>query len=162
MTYAERGDLSGLPPSSRGPSTLLGGFGDLRITPRLALLRQEWSGIDLATQVSLEVPTARSQTLTDDGRVRVEGLVALGRRLGATVCPVRNLAIDLAGGGALTDGIGAPRARFLLGFGWSPSSCGSAAPLPQQLAAAAPPPAPAPAIVPAPPPPPVPEQKIVQ
>ena len=82
MTYAERGDLSGLPPSSRGPSTLLGGFGDLRITPRLALLRQEWSGIDLATQVSLEVPTARSQTLTDDGRVRVEGLVALGRRLG--------------------------------------------------------------------------------
>src|SRR5205807_392908 len=117
VTYSQQGDLSNLPPSSRGPSSLLGGFGDLRLTPRLALLRQEWAGIDLATQVTFEFPTARSGTLTDDGRVRAEG------RVGTTVCPVRGLAIDLAGGGALTDGVGAPRARFLFGIGWSPAAC---------------------------------------
>jgi len=202
VTYSQQGDLSKLPPSSRGPSSLVGGFGDLRLTPRLALLRQEWAGIDLATQLSLEFPTARARTLTDDGRVRAEGLLAAGRRLvesgsgnldllgnaflrlrpphelldvktgneaglraglgylpprsrawiprrvyaemeartflradfaagtspaewrvGATVCPVRGLAVDLAGGGALTDGVGAPRARFMFGVGWSPSAC---------------------------------------
>ena len=202
VTYSQQGDLSNLPPSSRGPSSLLGGFGDLRLTPRLALLRQEWAGIDLATQLSLEFPTARGRTLTDDGRVRAEGLLAIGRRLvesgrgdldllgnaflrlrpphelldvktgneaglragigylpprsrawlprrvyaemeartflragfaagtspaewrvGTTVCPVRGVAVDLAGGGALTDGVGAPRARFLFGVGWSPSAC---------------------------------------
>jgi outer membrane protein OmpA-like peptidoglycan-associated protein len=205
MTLAERGDLSGLPGAARGPSSLLAGFGDLRLTPRLALLRQEWAGVDLATQVSLEIPTARAQTLTDDGRVRAEGLVALGRRvaevaqghlevlgnvfvrlrpsrqlldvksgneaglragagwfptfarprpylptrlylelegrsflragfaagsapaewrLGTTLCPARNLAVDLGGGGALSNGVGAPKARFLFGLSWSPSSCG--------------------------------------
>jgi len=202
VTYSQQGDLSRLPPSSRGPSSLLGGLGDLRLTPRLALLRQEWAGIDLATQVSLELPTARARTLTDDGRVRAEGLLAIGRRLvesgrgsldllgnaflrlrpphelldvktgneaglraglgylpprsrawiprrvyaeleastflragfaagtspaewrvGTTICPVRGLAVDLAGGGALTDGVGAPRARFMFGVGWSPSAC---------------------------------------
>ena len=203
FTYSQDGNLSTLPPSSRGPSSLTGGFGDLRVTPRLSLLRQETgAGIDLATQVSLEFPTARAETLTNDGRVRAEALLALGRRLlesgsgnldllgnvfvrfrpphefvdvktgnevglraglgylppstrawiprrlyaelegrtyaraelaagtvpaewrvGATVCPVRGLAIDLAGGGALSDGVGAPRARFLIGVGWSPSAC---------------------------------------
>jgi OmpA-OmpF porin, OOP family len=202
VTYSQQGDLSSLPPSSRGPSSLLGGLGDLRLTPRLALLRQEWAGIDLATQVSLEFPTARARTLTDDGRVRAEGLLAIGRRLvesnsgsldllgnaflrlrpphevldiktgneaglraglgylpppsrafiprrlylelegrtflragfaagsspaewrlGTTFCPVRGLAIDLAGGTALTDGIGAPRARFMAGIGWSQTAC---------------------------------------
>ena len=63
VTYSQQGDLSSLPPSSRGPSSLVGGLGDLRLTPRLALLRQEWAGIDLATQVSLEFPTARARTL---------------------------------------------------------------------------------------------------
>jgi outer membrane protein OmpA-like peptidoglycan-associated protein len=205
VTYAQHGDLSSLPPSSRGPSSLLAGVGDLRITPRLALLRQEWAGIDLATQVSIEFPTARASTLTDDGRVRGEALVAIGRRLieadrgsldllgnaffrlrpphelldvktgneaglraglgylpapsrayiprrlyleleartflragfadgsspaewraGSTFCPVRGLAIDLAGGTAIGDGVGAPRARFMAGIGWSPSACNDA------------------------------------
>jgi outer membrane protein OmpA-like peptidoglycan-associated protein len=203
FTYTQDGNLSSLPPSSRGPSSLLGGFGDLRLTPRLSLLRQETgAGIDLAAQFSLEFPTARAETLTDDGRIRAEALLALGRRLlessggdldllgnvfvrfrpphefvdvktgnevglraglgylppstrawiprrlyaelegrtyaraefaagtvpaewrlGATICPVRGLAIDLAGGGALSDGVGSPRARFLIGLGWSPSAC---------------------------------------
>ena len=82
FTYSQDGNLSTLPPSSRGPSSLTGGFGDLRVTPRLSLLRQETgAGIDLATQVSLEFPTARAETLTNDGRVRAEALLALGRRL---------------------------------------------------------------------------------
>ncbi|GAC1602737.1 MAG: hypothetical protein NVS4B10_15000 [Myxococcales bacterium] len=240
ITLAERGDLSGLPGAARGPSALLGGFGDLRLTPRLSLLRQEWAGVDLATQVSLEFPTARGQTLTDDGRLRAEGLVALGRRLaqigqgslellgnayvrlrpprqlldvksgneaglraavgwlpvfarprpylptrvylelegrsflragfaagsapaewrvGTTLCPARNLAIDLGGGGALSNGVGAPRARFLFGLSWSPASCGStAAPaVAPTLASSAPAPAepPAPLLAEAPAVPPV-------
>jgi MYXO-CTERM domain-containing protein len=232
MTLAERGDLSRLPPSSRGPSQLLSGFADVRLTPRLSLLRQEWAGIDLATQLSFEFPTARAQSLSSDGSVRAEGLVALGRslgavpagtlellanaylrlrpardfldvksgteaglragleygidrvrawvprrvyaelearsflragfaagsapaewRLGGTVCPVGNLAVDLAGGSALSNGVGAPRARFLLGFGWSPAACGrstdallaASTPAPQPVAAPAePPPRPTP------------------
>ena len=233
LTWAERGDLSMLPPSARGPSTLSGGFGDLRVTPRLALLRQEWAGVDLAAQVSLEFPTARAQSLSGDGRTRAEGLVALGRqigkvaggelellangylrlrpprelldvrsgneaglraalgyqpmlvrayvprrvyaelegrtflragfaagstpaewRVGATLCPVRSLSIDAAGGGGLSNGVGAPQARFLLGFGWSPASCGSAERGPTQFANAAPPAAPVarpPPVEPAPP-----------
>lgn len=228
LTLAERGDLSGLPPSSRGPSQLLSGFADVRLTPRLSLLRQEWAGIDLATQLSFEFPTARAQSLASDGSVRAEGLVALGRslgavpagtlellanaylrlrpardfldvksgteaglragleygidrvrawvprrvyaelegrsflragfaagsapaewRLGGTVCPVGNLAVDLAGGGALTNGVGAPRARFLFGFGWSPAACGRR--IDAQLAASTP--APHPVALPAEPPP---------
>jgi len=229
VTVSERGDLSQLPPSSRGPSELLSGFADIRLTPRLALLRQEWAGIDLATQMSFEFPTARAQTLSSDGRVRVEALVSIGRslaavpagnldllanayvrarparefldvksgseaglragvgygiapfrawiprriylelegrsflragfaagsapaewRLGGTLCPAGNLAIDIAGGSALTDGVGAPRARFLLGLGWSPAAC-SQSYANEQLARASPqvepprPPAPEPA-----------------
>jgi outer membrane protein OmpA-like peptidoglycan-associated protein len=82
-------------------------------------------------------------------------------RLGTTVCPVRNLTVDFAGGSALSDGIGAPRARFLFGIGWSPSACAPAARSvveePAMLAAAAPPPrapAPAPLVAPLPAPPP--------
>jgi outer membrane protein OmpA-like peptidoglycan-associated protein len=242
LTLSERGDLSSLPSSSRGPSELLSGFADVRLTPRLALLRQEWAGVDLATQVSFEFPTARAQSLASDGSVRVEGLLALGRRLGTipkgaldvlanayfryrperelldvrsgseaglraglgyaieatrawiprkvytelegrtflragfaagsspaewrvggTLCPAGNLAIDLAGGTALTNGVGAPRARFLLGFGWSPAACSrsfaqvAAAPAPTPVVVPAPAPAPAPKTVaqalPLPPPP---------
>jgi len=229
VTLVQRGDLSRVPTSSSSPE-LLSGFADLRLTPRLALLRQEWAGVDLATQISFELPTARSQSFSGDGTVRAEGLFALGRRfgpvpagyldllanaylrirperefldvrsgteaglraglgyvlnplrawvprriyaefegrtflragfaagtspaewrVGGTLCPVGNLAIDFAGGGALTDGIGAPRARFLFGLGWSPSACEHRAEA--QLAAASPPPVPAP--VQAPPPAPV-------
>jgi outer membrane protein OmpA-like peptidoglycan-associated protein len=74
-------------------------------------------------------------------------------RVGGTLCPLGTLAVDLAGGGALTNGVGAPRARFLFGFGWSPAACGGK--LQPALAAVAPAPAPAaaPAPVAAPPPP---------
>ena len=71
--------------------------------------------------------------------------------MGGTLCPAGNLAVDFAGGGALTDGIGAPRARFLFGLGWSPSACERRAPA--ELAVAKPLPVPAP--VQAPPPMPV-------
>src|SRR5205814_144496 len=82
VTVSTGGDLSRLPPSSRGPSELLSGMADVRLTPRLGLLRQEGAGIDLATQLSLEFPTAWAQGLSSDGTVRVDGWLALGRRLG--------------------------------------------------------------------------------
>ena len=223
VTVSSTGSLSQLSSSSGGSSQLSSGFADLRLTPRLGLLRQEWAGIDLAAQMSFELPTAHAQSYSGDGRVRVEGLVAAGRRLaavpagdldllanayvrvrparefldvksgseaglragvgygiaaarawiprrlyvelegrsflragfapgsapaewrvGGTLCPVGHLAVDVAGGGALTDGVGAPRARFLLGFGFSPTACARTYPTAQPLMAAAPAPAPAP------------------
>jgi len=209
----------------------------VRLTPRLGLLRQEGAGIDLATQLSLEFPTARAQGLSSDGTVRVEGLLALGRRLGevpagaldllgnayvrvrparefldvksgseaglrgalgyaiapsrawvprrlyvelegrsflragfaagtapaewrlgGTICPAGDFAIDLAGGSAITDGVGAPRSRFLLGFAWSPSACGRRAEPMLAVAPSAPaappePPQPVAEALPLPPPP---------
>src|SRR3954464_1880654 len=213
MIFSQDGNLSSLPPSSRGPSSLSGGFADLRLTPRLSLLREEGSGIDLAAQASLDLPTGAAQSLASDGRVRGEVLLAAGKtlgtvwngaftmlanayfrlrppreladvrsgneagaraglgyrlatprafyvparvyteleartflrsgfaagstpaewRLGTTLCPVRSLAVDAAFGTALSDGIGAPRARFLLGFSWSPSAC-ETRDVPQRLA----------------------------
>jgi outer membrane protein OmpA-like peptidoglycan-associated protein len=226
VTIASSGSLSQV---SGGPSDLSSGFADVRLTPRLALLRQEGAGIDLAAQMSFELPTAHAQSYSSDGSVRVEGLLAAGRRLaavpagdldllanayvrvrparefldvksgseaglragvgygiaaarpviprriyaelegrtvlragfapgsapaewrvGGTLCPVGNLAIDVAGGGALTDGVGAPRARFLLGFGFSPAACARTVASAQPVLAAAPAPAPTPA--PQPPP----------
>src|SRR5438128_2401393 len=223
ITVSSSGSLSQLSSSSGGSPQLSSGFADLRLTPRLGLLRQEWAGIDLAAQMSFELPTAHAQSYSGDGRVRVEGLVAAARRLaavpagdldllanayvrvrparefldvksgseaglragvgygiaavrawiprrlyaelegrsflragfapgsapaewrvGGTLCPVGNLAIDVAGGGALTDGVGAPRARFLLGFGFSPAACARTYPTAQPLMAAAPAPAPTP------------------
>jgi len=211
---------------------------DLRLTPRLGLLRQESAGIDLATQLSLELPTARAQGLSSDGTVRGEALLAIGRRLGevpagaldllanayvrvrparefldvksgseaglrgalgyaiapsrawvprrlyvelegrsflragfaagtapaewrlgGTVCPAGSFAVDLAGGSALSDGVGAPRSRFLLGFAWSPSACGSRAEpalamtAPAPVVAAEPQPPPVAEALPLPPPP---------
>ena len=202
ITLAQSGDLSSLPPSARGPSTLSSGLSDLRLTPRLALMRQSWAGVDLSAQVSLELPTARAQSLSGDGRLQGEGLVALGHRfygsglpfleilgnawlrlrpphqildvktgnqaglrlalayylvrpqkwlptriygeaegngffrggfspgtapaewrVGGSFCLGKNLAIDAAGGGALSNGIGAPVARFVVGIGYSPSTC---------------------------------------
>src|SRR5436190_5404926 len=86
-----------------------------------------------------------------EGRSFRRGAFAAGTapaewRVGGTLCPTGSLAVDIAGGGALTDGIGAPRARFLLGFGWSPAACSRRPAAP--LAAAAP----QPVIVQVPPP----------
>src|SRR5439155_806487 len=83
VTVSSTGSLSQLSSSSGGSSQLSSGFADLRLTPRLGLLRQEWAGIDLAAQMSFELPTAHAQSYSGDGRVRVEGLVAAGRRLAA-------------------------------------------------------------------------------
>jgi outer membrane protein OmpA-like peptidoglycan-associated protein len=74
---------------------------------------------------------------------------------------VKSLTVDVAGGGAMSDGIGAPRARFLFGLGWSPSACASAVRtvVEEPVAVAAAPALPAPVAqekappLPAPPPP---------
>ena len=208
VTLNQSGDLTNLPPSSRGPSSTPAGLSDLRLTPRLSLLRQERAGIDLAAQLSLEVPTARAQSFTGDGRVDGEALLALGRRWdgpglsaiellgnayarlrpprqvievktgnqagarlgagffpglrsqlvphrvfaeieaqtflraggaagstpaewrgGVGFCIGRAVAFDLAAGGAIGNGIGAPVARVITAVGFSPQSCGGGAPL---------------------------------
>ena len=75
------GDLSVLPPSARGPSTLPVGLGDLRLTPRIALLSQEHHfPIDLAAEATFELPTARAQSLSGAARLSGELLVAASRR----------------------------------------------------------------------------------
>jgi outer membrane protein OmpA-like peptidoglycan-associated protein len=219
VTLAASGNLSPLSGSSGGSTAVSSGLADVRLTPRLALLRQEWAGIDLATQMSFELPTGQAQSFSSDGRVRLEGLLAAGRRLGSvpggdldllanayvrvrptrevldvrsgseaglragvgyalaalrawvprriygelegssflragfapgsspaewrlggTFCPVGNLAVDVAGGGALTDGVGAPRARFLFGIGFSPAACARTHAAIQPAGVAAPPP----------------------
>ena len=206
-TLNQSGDLTNLPPSSRGPASTPAGLGDLRISPRLSLLRQEGAGIDLAAQMSVELPTARSQSFTGDGRVSGEALLAIGHRWdgpgvsviellgnayarlrpprqvievktgneagarlgvgffpglqtrfaphrlyaeleaqsflraggngGATpaewrggvgFCLGRGISFDLAGGGAIGGGIGAPLARFITAVGLSPQSCAARAP----------------------------------
>src|SRR5207302_3933288 len=66
------------------------------------------------------------------------GPVPADWRLGGPLSPAGNLAIDVAGGSALTDGVGAPRSRSLLGLGWSPAAC-SQSYANEQLARAAPP-----------------------
>jgi len=207
VTLNQSGDLTNLPPSSRGPSSTPAGLSDLRLTPRLSLLRQERAGVDLAGQLSVEVPTARAQTFTGDGRVGGEALLALGRRWdgpglsaiellgnayvrlrpprqvievktgnqagarlgagffpglrshlvpqrvfaeleaqtflraggtagstpaewrgGVGFCIGRAVAFDLAAGGAIGNGIGAPVARVITAVGFSPQSCGGGAP----------------------------------
>lgn len=81
-TLGESGNLSTLPASARGPSSLSGGLGDLRLTPRLSILRQEWTHLlDLSAQASVELPTAKADTLTGDDRVTGELLVAAARSL---------------------------------------------------------------------------------
>ena len=60
---AESGDLSALPAASRPSGNLGGALGDVRLTPRLALLRQETAPLDLGAQVSLTLPTATGARL---------------------------------------------------------------------------------------------------
>ncbi|TMA92548.1 MAG: OmpA family protein, partial [Deltaproteobacteria bacterium] len=206
-TLNQSGDLTNLPPSQRGPTRTPAGLGDIRVSPRLSLLRQEDAGIDLAAQISLELPTARAQSFTGDGRAAGEALLALGHRWdgpglsviellgnvygrlrpprqvievktgneagarlgagffpglqnrfvphrlyaevemqsflraggsgGATpaewrsglgFCIGRAVSLDLAAGGAIGNGIGAPLARFITAIGFSPQSCAGRVP----------------------------------
>ncbi len=78
---AQTGDFSALPPSAQPAGALGGGVGDLRLTPRLAILRQETAPVDLGAQVSLTLPTASSAAYTGDTRVQFEMLAALARDL---------------------------------------------------------------------------------
>jgi large repetitive protein len=76
MTVQQSGDLSLL---GQGGS-LASGFGNLRLTPRVALLRQRSGGVDAAVQATLELPTAKANSLTGDDRVAGQLLLAVGRR----------------------------------------------------------------------------------
>jgi len=81
FTLNERGTLS-LQPSARQAIVQSSGLGDVRITPRLGLLRQETSGLDLAVQATLELPSSDRHLLTTWGEPVAEGLVSVGRRYG--------------------------------------------------------------------------------
>ena len=81
MLFAQHGDLSYLPPAARGPSSFGASIGDVRITPRLSIFRQESVGVDLAAQASLELPTGQTDSLSSDGRVNGEFLGSIGHRI---------------------------------------------------------------------------------
>ena len=81
FTLNERGTLS-LQPSGNQAVVQSSGLGDVRITPRLGLLRQETSGLDLAVQATLELPSSDRHLLTTWGEPVAEGLVSVGHRYG--------------------------------------------------------------------------------
>jgi outer membrane protein OmpA-like peptidoglycan-associated protein len=73
------------------------GLGDIRITPRLGILRQETSGLDLAVQATLELPSSDRNLLTTWGEPVAEGLIAIGHRFGSRGGPGFNLLANLYG-----------------------------------------------------------------
>jgi outer membrane protein OmpA-like peptidoglycan-associated protein len=79
FTLQERGILAMQPAANQGFSTG-GGIGDIRITPRVGILRQERAWLDLAFQASLDLPTSSDNLLTTWDEPSVEGLFALGHR----------------------------------------------------------------------------------
>ena len=81
FTLNERGTLS-LQPTANQPIVQSSGLGDIRITPRLGLLRQENAGLDLAVQATLELPSSDRHLLTTWGEPVAEGLVAIGHHVG--------------------------------------------------------------------------------
>ncbi len=81
FTLNERGTLT-LQPTATSPIVQNSGLGDVRITPRLGLLRQETSGFDMAVQATLELPSSDRHLLTTWGEPVAEGLVAFGHHVG--------------------------------------------------------------------------------
>lgn len=79
FTLQERGILAMQPAANQGFSTG-GGIGDVRITPRVGILRQERAWLDLAFQASVDLPTSSDNLLTTWDEPSVEGLFALGHR----------------------------------------------------------------------------------
>jgi outer membrane protein OmpA-like peptidoglycan-associated protein len=73
------------------------GLGDIRITPRLGLLRQEISGLDLAVQATIELPSSDRKLLTTWGEPVAEGLIAIGHRFGSRGGAGFNLLANLYG-----------------------------------------------------------------
>ena len=81
----------------------------------------------LPERASLAVP--RRIFLEAEGESALRGDFAAGTvpaewRLGASFCAARAVSLDLGGGTALGDGIGAPKARFIFGVGYAPEACG--------------------------------------
>lgn len=79
FTLQERGILA-MQPAANQPFTTAGGIGDVRITPRVGILRQERAWLDLALQASVDLPTSSDNLLTTWDEPSVEGLLALGHR----------------------------------------------------------------------------------
>ncbi|MBS2024060.1 MAG: OmpA family protein, partial [Deltaproteobacteria bacterium] len=202
LTLQQSGSLQNL-RSAASTGGVAAGIGDLRLVPRLSILRQETFGIDLAAEAEITIPTAASDSLTGDGRwdagvtgsvghrfdvgtgraaldvvgnvfldlrpprqiadvktgnelglraavgflpgapsnwipnrIFAEadtrtwlraGFVAGGTpsewRVGSGWCFARGFSMDGAIGTAIGNGIGSPKARFVFGFGYTPTAC---------------------------------------
>ena len=81
FTIHEHGMLT-LTPGPAQPIVNGQGLGDIRITPRLGLLRQETAGVDLAVQASLELPSSDRGLLTTWGEPVAEALISVGHKFG--------------------------------------------------------------------------------
>ena len=81
LLLGQSGDLSSLPASARPAQSLSGGVGDLRLSARYGLLRQESAPLDLAVLAALSLPTAAGSSLYGDGAAQGELLLAAGRRI---------------------------------------------------------------------------------
>jgi flagellar motor protein MotB len=81
LLLGQSGDLSSLPSSTRPAQSLSGGVGDLRLSARYGLLRQESAPLDLAVLAAVSLPTASASSLYGDGSAQGELLVAAGRRI---------------------------------------------------------------------------------
>jgi len=84
FTLHERGTFTLQPGGTQKIGTNASGLGDIRITPRFGLARQETSGFDLALQATIELPSSDRGLLTTWGVPVGEALIAIGHKF-ATV-----------------------------------------------------------------------------
>jgi len=81
ILLSESGDLSALPMAARPASGLGTALGDIRVTPRVSILRQETSPLDLAGELSITIPTAGHAAYAGDSRWQLQALGSVGRHI---------------------------------------------------------------------------------
>lgn len=127
----QTGDLTALPASARPTGSLGGAIGDLRITPRVSILRQETAAFDLGGELSLTLPTAGSSAYAGDSRVQFEALAAAGRHLvlaDQDFEVLGNLLVRLRESQQILDVKVGNELGVRLGFAWLPEKTSDAMP----------------------------------
>jgi uncharacterized repeat protein (TIGR01451 family)/MYXO-CTERM domain-containing protein len=91
LIVAQRDDLTAASPSM--PTAPAGGFavGDLRLVPKVRLLRQRDAGVDLAIYAALTLPTNSGDGFTGDSAASVAPALAVSRRFAGGVRAGLNL-----------------------------------------------------------------------
>jgi len=140
LVVAQRDDLAGTSPTM--PTAPDGGFalGDLRLVPKVRLLRQADAGVDLAIYVALTLPTSTGDGFSGDAAASAAPALAVSRRFAHGVRAGVNLgyrarhermAVDLqiddelfAGAGVAADlgADGGPPLELDLGVGFATSA----------------------------------------